>query len=794
MRQNGKPIDVKQLENGQTTVTWDDLDKTDEKGNEYKYTVNEITYLKDYSQKIISDTKIENIFESEKTDVRAIKEWRGGPEEKPTVKFQLYKNIEGEDKEKVGEPVELENGNPEYIWRNLDKYNNKKIPYIYSVEEVGEVENYETKQISDLVIRNVYKSPKTFITGIKEWVNGPEEKPDITFQLYRNGVRHREPVVLESGVTEHTWYELDEFDFNGEPYIYEVQEVEVPKEYGMEVVNDTTIRNTFESDKTDILGEKIWYGGPKDKPTIELQLYRNIEGEEKEKVGEPVQLENGKTIHIWKNVEIKNNAGIPYIYTVEEVEEVENYELERVNDHTVKNSYTSPKIKVTGEKIWEDGPEKKPDITLQLYANGVRIDRDPVVLKSGETKYTWEDLDEFDINGIAIKYQVFEIGIPENYGKEIVNDTTIKNKYKSPVTDILGEKIWEGGPEEKPDITLQLYRNIKGEKKEAYGDPVILRNGKTIHIWKNVEINNTDGVPYVYTVEEVGEVENYRKERVDDTTIKNIYESPKTKITGEKIWEGGPKDKPTIELQLYQNGKPYGKAVKLKSGDTKYTWKDLDKYDKHGDKYRYTIDEVNVPKDYGKERVDDTTIKNIYESPKVDITGTKAWENAPRDKPIIELQLYQNGKSYGSRMSIVSGQYSYTWKDLEKFDENGKEYVYTIDEVNIPNNYNKEVKGLTVVNTYEKPEDPKKPIKPVDPQKPEDPKKPTTTTKPGATTTSGSSGKTSSSSGKSSGSRGSSSISRLPKTGQKYESVFYILGSILILLALIFIRKRNKTK
>src|SRR5699024_9265867 len=73
---------------------------------------------------------------------------------------------------------------------------------------------------------------------------------------------------------------------------------------------------------------------------------------------------------------------------------------------------TKEKIKVTGTKIWENGPQ--PEIELQLFRNGV-AHRDAVTLATGVTKYEWTELDKTDIDGKEYTYTIDEVAVPANY-------------------------------------------------------------------------------------------------------------------------------------------------------------------------------------------------------------------------------------------------------------------------------------------------------------------------------------------------------------------------------------------
>jgi len=170
-------------------------------------------------------------------------------------------------------------------------------------------------------------------------------------------------------------------------------------------------------------------------------------------------------------------------------------------------------------------------------------------------------------------YFIKEIGTPTNYTKS-EEGMTGTNRYNSPLIDVTGEKIWVGGPSPRPDIELQLFRQIAGEAKVPIGDPVKLVDGTTTYKWEGVPQYNDDGVPYLYTVDEVAVPENYSK-ALDGMEVTNTYHSPLIDVTGTKVWAGGPSPRPDIELQLYrriQGGMdaPVETPVTIKDGTTTY--------------------------------------------------------------------------------------------------------------------------------------------------------------------------------------------------------------------------------
>lgn len=432
---------------------------------------------------------------------------------------------------------------------------------------------------------------------------------------------------------------------NNLPYrTYYIEEIEAPKGYEevpinpeiYEIVLNSSNRIAARKDanlkvenrkvKTDISVRKEWDGGPK--PDVTISLLRDGN-----KVDE-ILLTKDNPVHTWTGLDKTDIDGNVYTYSVYEENVPENYTPQITGTEetgfTITNTYTSPKIEVTGNKVWEGGgPDVKPDIQLQLYQNGQALGK-PITLTDGETSYIWRNLDETDPNGVLYSYTVDEVEVPTHYGKEISEDgLTITNVFGSEKSDVIGYKNWLDGPEEKPTILLQLYRN--GEK---YGEAVSLESGKTNHVWKSLDIVDEKGIPYIYTVDEVKVPDNYIKtSKGDSQTVTNQYVIPKTEITGTKVWAGKNGVKPEIKIQLYRDGEVLGTPVTLQDGETSHTWTELDKTDINGKVYKYTIDEVEVPRNYRKTISEDgLTITNTYVDPYVPVVPTPEPPEEP-EKP-----------------------------------------------------------------------------------------------------------------------------------------------------------------
>ena len=114
--------------------------------------------------------------------------------------------------------------------------------------------------------------------------------------------------------------------------------------------------------------------------------------------------------------------------------------------------------------------------------------------------------------------------------------------------------------------------------------------------------------------------------------------------------------------------------------------------------------------------------------------------------------------------SVASG-WTYEFTDLDRYQDGGKEIVYTVKEAYVPKGYTSEVIGTNIVN-HHKPKDPE-PNKPKDPEpnKPKDPEPGKPEQKP-----------------------------QLPNTGEKASNAAVVAGLTLMAVTggLYFVSRKNK--
>ena len=402
-------------------------------------------------------------------------------------------------------------------------------------------------------------------------------------------------------------------------------------------------------------------------------------------------------------------------YTVDE-SEVEKY-TKQVNGYDIINTYTPPEtVDISGTKTWNDEGNKdktRPEkITIYLLANGTQVDAKEISEKDG-WKYSFTGLAKYDDNKQEIKYTVDESEV-EKYTKQI-NGYDIVNTYTPPETiDISGTKTWndEGNKDKTRPEKITIY---------------LLANGKQVDA---KEISEKDGWKYSftglakyddnkqeikYTVDE-SEVEKYTKQ-INGYDIVNTYtpDNPPTPetvdISGTKTWnDEGNKDKTRpekITIYLLANGKQVdAKEISEKDG-WKYSFTGLAKYDDNKQEIKYTVDESEVEK-YTKQ-VNGYDIVNTYtpDNPPtpetIDISGTKTWNDANNKDGIrpkaIKVKLLANGKEKTSVITTEEQEWKYSFTKLPKYDDDGKEIKYTVDEENV-RGYTKKIDGYDITNTH----------------------------------------------------------------------------------------------
>ena len=441
----------------------------------------------------------------------------------------------------------------------------------------------------------------------KEWDDADNQdgkRPQsILVQLYANGQKLGEPVVLNEGNGwSYGWSDLP-VKQDGQTVVYSVKEVGRIPGYESTVTGDVqtgfVITNSHTPELTNISGEKIWDDGNnqdgKRPESITVNLFANGEKIDSKAVKADAE---GNWKYSFKNLpKYANGQLISYTVTEDVVPE---YTTE-ISGTTIINKYQPGKTSISVIKAWEDGNNqdglRPTDIKVQLYADGSKQGEEITLNAGNQWSYTWSDLDEMK-SGQKIVYTVEEVGKIVGYDTVISGEAktgyVITNSHTPELTNISGEKVWDDGDNQdgkRPEsITVNLLANgQKTDSKVVKAD----KEGNWSYTFQNLP-KYANGEPIIYTVTE-DTVTDYTTE-VTGTTITNKYQPGKTSITVTKAWEDfndhngiRPSE---IKVQLYADGEAQGEEITLNAEKQwTYIWTDLDER-KAGELIDYTVKET----------------------------------------------------------------------------------------------------------------------------------------------------------------------------------------------------------
>lgn len=185
-------------------------------------------------------------------------------------------------------------------------------------------------------------------------------------------------------------------------------------------------------------------------------------------------------------------------------------------------------------------------------------------------------------------------------------------------------------------------------------------------------------------------------------------------MTVEKIWNdnnnAAGKRPESIVLKVIENGIEIARQLVTAEEDWLHTFK-LPKYNTDGSEKIYEIDEEVVNENdlyFYLKTINGNVITNTFIIPneKVNIIATKIWNdnnNIVEVRPNqIELTLVANGVETERKIIVnEESNWSSTLTNLEKYDENGNEIIYTVIEKEVPEHYIKTENGLTITNTID---------------------------------------------------------------------------------------------
>ncbi|ADH98142.1 Cna B-type domain-containing protein [Salisediminibacterium selenitireducens] len=679
-----------------------DLPEFDENGEAYEYAVTEQD-VPGYAVTVdgfdLTNTR------SEQRDIEVTKGWLDDhSEDRPEeITVTLFANGQAMETVEIKEEDEWV-----YVFDDLESYDEQGQAISYSIEEES-VDGYETT-IDGFNITNL-RVGETEVEGAKVWLDeqSSEMRPDvIEVHLYQNGSLYETVEVTEATDWTYSFTDLDKYDGQGKMIEYTVDESAVD--------GYTTVINGFEitnvrSGITQIPVEKVWLDdedATDARPdSITVQLFRS--DDEETSYQNAILDANGEWTYEFSDLPLFDDRGQPYEYQVREVP-VEGYSdnivVQVENGYVVTNTrYEEIDLDVT--KVWLDGEDTsaRPEtITVDLYRNdNLNEPLDSIVLDGSYNSWyhTFENLDRFDEDGVEYVYSVEEREILEGYElKDITLDDenlfTVTNLRTGEVT-VEGTKTWQDDNEsDRPEaIRLNLLQN-----QAVIETMEVTSEDDWSYAFTDLPEFDENGEAYEYAVTEQ-DVPGYAV-TVDGFDLTNTR-SEQRDIEVTKGWlDDHSEDRPEeITVTLFANGQAM-ETVEIKEEDEwVYVFEDLESYDEQGQAISYSIEEESV--DGYETTIDGFNITNLRVGDKT-VSGTKTWVNdSENQRPeTIDVLLLQNGQQIDEVEVGSSEDWTFMFNNLPAFDSNGKAYVYSVEEGDVPG-YQAEIVGFDIINTYQPP-------------------------------------------------------------------------------------------
>ena len=709
-------VEVKADADGKWSYTFADLDKYAD-GVEITYTVTEDS-VNGYTTSI-DGYNITNTHVPETVSVEGIKVWDdandydGFRPESVTVRLLA-------DGKEVAHAVVKAESNWGYAFTNLPKFTNGN-EITYTVTEDA-VEHYTTS-IEGYTIINTHVPEKTSVSVTKIWDDANDQdgkRPEsITVILLANGNKIATQVIKDTDNWAYTFADLDKYS-EGKEIVYTIEELAI--DGYTTTIDGFQITNTHVPETTGLSVTKIW--DDKD----------NQDGKRPESVIVHL-LANGEHMGTQYKVQLTAEknwtaswSGLPKYaegdiinYTVyEETGSLPkgytpSYARDTEGNVVITNKYDPELTAVTIQKVWNDANNQdgiRPEtIQVNLLADDVVV-QSATVEAANHWKHTFADLPMYD-NGNAIVYTVEEVNVPEGYSSTIRMDgytgiIEIVNTHVPATTSVNVSKIWDDGDNQdgkRTDIIVALYRN-----GEDTGKTVTLNaeNG-----WKGVftdlPVHHGIGVDNHYTVEETNLPAGYTSAITGDAAtgyvITNSYTPETTSVEGIKAWDDNNNQdgiRPaSITVKLLANGEEIRTAEASAETGWKYSFKNLPVY-KNGVMITYTLQEIQVAGYTTK--INGYNITNSHIPETTSVTVNKVWKDNDDQDGIrpesIQVNLLADGVVVQSATVEAAKNWQYTFTNLPA-NANGKEILYTVEEVDVHADYTAAVDGLTITNSHE---------------------------------------------------------------------------------------------
>ncbi|WP_449035881.1 Cna B-type domain-containing protein [Peptostreptococcus stomatis] len=464
-----------------------------------------------------------------------------------------------------------------------------------------------------------------------------------------------------------------------------------------------TITNVLET--VDVTVTKAWVGPAKDSATVELKK----EGENN--ALQTYDLKPGENwTHKFTNLRKYEPNGTLIKYTVKEKNIPQGYTS--VVTGSVENGFTitntnNEKVNVSVTKAWV-GPKKASAKVVLKKVGDSAIIEEKVLNEAGSWTATFTPQPKYEANGTEIKYMVEEKDIPSGYTSDLAGTMasgfTITNTNNEKV-DVSVTKVWVGPAKTSAKVVLKKVGNsavIEEKELTAGGGWTTTFTGKPKY--------EADGTEIKYTVEEkdipAGYTDVLTGTMANGFTITNTN-NEKVNVSVTKAWVGPAKASAKVVLKKVGNPAVIEEKELNEAGSWRTTFTGKPKYEANGTEIKYTVEEKDVPQGYTASvsgtMASGFTITNTN-TDKVNVSVTKAWVGPAKTSAKVVLKKVGNPAVIEEKELNEAGSWRTTFTGKPKYEANGTEIKYTVEEKDVPQGYTASVSGtmasgFTITNT-----------------------------------------------------------------------------------------------
>ncbi|WP_314180299.1 Cna B-type domain-containing protein [Abiotrophia defectiva] len=617
-----------------------------------------------------------------------------------------------------------------YEFSNLPK-NKAGKAISYSVAEEA-VAGY-TASVNGYNLTNSHTPETVSVQGTKTWQDNDNQdgvRPEqVTIKLLADGVETGQTAVANAA---NNWtYEFSNLPKNkaGKAITYSVQE-EAVAEYTASY-QAYNVTNSHTPGQTSHTVQKVWDDGQNQdglRPVeLKVQLYADDQ-----KYGDEVSLTAANNwTYTWSQLPEKAQ-GKAISYQAREVAVPEGYQADQPTTQatvtTLTNRHTPEVTSVSGAKTWKDNNNQdgvRPErIKVNLLADGV-LKASKEVSAADNWSYSFDNLPKFAA-GQAVVYTITEDAVAE-YSTQ-VEGYNLTNSHTPGQTSLTVTKQWQDQGDQdglRPSqIQVQLYAD-----GVASGSPVTLTAANNwVYTWSGLA-EKANGKTIEYSVKEVDQPSGYTSTisqvSPGNVLIVNQHTPATTEVKGQKTWDDANnqdgKRPEAVTVQLYADGQVVASQVVTAANNWTYSFSNLPQFAK-GKAISYSVQELvdaGLDKAGYRPSYEAYNITNHYKPEVTTFEVRKVWNDQNDQDKLrpsqIQVQLYADGKAFGEPVTLkADNDWRHVFADLAKYQE-GKEVVYTVEEVAVPSGYSVTssqtgVNQVTLTNTHQpkRPEDPGK--------------------------------------------------------------------------------------